>query len=111
VNRLDSYNAVHADLFERAIQLIHEKFMPIIRRHNMSGRAQISSESPMLHDSLALAMIIDIFADRGYDTVIDIRRYEIPHRVNPETWEIETREKVVWRFTVNFPGSRIRRGQ
>jgi adenylate kinase len=111
VNRLDSYNAGHADLFERAIQLIHEKFMPIIRRHNMSGRAQISSESPMLHDSLALAMIIDIFADRGYDTVIDIRRYEIPHRVNPETWEIETREKVVWRFTVNFPGSRIRRGQ
>ena len=111
VNRLDSYNSAHPGLFEQAISLIHDKFMPIIRRHNMSGRAQISSESPMLADPLALAMIIDIFADRGYDTVIDVRRYAIPHRVNPGTWEIETREKVVWRFTVNFPGSRIRRGQ
>jgi adenylate kinase len=111
VNRLDSYNAKHSDLFESAIQLIQEKFIPIIRRHNMSGRAHINSESPMLADPLALAMIIDIFADRGYDTVIDVRRYDIPHKINPETWEIENREKVVWRFTVNFPGSRIRRGQ
>lgn len=111
VNRLDSYNAQHPELFGKAIQLIQDKFMPIIRRHNMSGRAHINSESPMLADPLALAMIIDIFADRGYDTVIDVRRYDIPHRINPETWEIENREKVVWRFTVNFPGSRIRRGQ
>lgn len=111
VNRLDSYNADHPDLFEKAVSLIDEKFMPIIRRHTMSGRAQINSEHPMLEDPAALAMIIDIFADRGYDTVIDVRRYEVPARINPETWAIETREKIVWRFTVNFPGSRIRRGQ
>jgi adenylate kinase len=65
----------------------------------------------LLADPLVLAMIIDIFADRGYDTVIDIRRYEVPCKVNPENWEIENREKIVWRFIVNFPGSRIRRGQ
>lgn len=110
VNRLDSYNATHPELFEQAIQLIQEKFMPIIRRHTMSGRAHINSESPILADPLALGMMIDIFADRGYDVVIDVRRYEVPSRVNPETWEIESREKVVWRFIVNFPGSRIRRG-
>lgn len=110
VNRLDSYNAEHPELFEQAIQLIQEKFMPIIRRHTMSGRAHISSESPILANPLALGMMIDIFADRGYDVVIDVRRYEVPSRVNPETWEIENREKVVWRFIVNFPGSRIRRG-
>jgi adenylate kinase len=111
VNRLDSYNAQHPELFEQAVALIDEKFMPIIRRHTMSGRAHVNSEHPMLADPTALAMIIDIFADRGYDTVIDVRRYEIPARINRETWEIETREKVVWRFIVNFPGSRIRRGQ
>lgn len=110
VNRLDSYNAEHPELFEQAIQLIQEKFMPIIRRHTMSGCAHINSESPILADPLALGMMIDIFADRGYDAVIDIRRYEVPCRVNPETWEIESREKIVWRFNVNFPGSRIRRG-
>ncbi len=111
VKRLDSYNAEHPGLFDQAVQLIQEKFMPIIRRHTMSGRAHINSESLILADPLALAMIIDIFADRGYDAVIDVRRYEVPHRINPETWEIENREKIVWRFTVNFPGSRIRRGQ
>jgi adenylate kinase len=111
VMRLDSYNAEHPDLFEQSVALIDEKFMPIIRRHNMSGRAHINSENPLLADPLVLAMIIDIFADRGYDTVIDIRRYEVPSKVNPETWEVENREKIVWRFIVNFPGSRIRRGQ
>jgi adenylate kinase len=111
VNRLDSYNAQHPELFEKAVTLIDEKFMPIIRRHTMSGRAHINSEHPILSDPTALAMIIDVFADRGYDTVIDVRRYEIPARINPDTWEIQTREKIVWRFTVNFPGSRIRRGQ
>jgi len=111
VNRLDSYNAEHPELFEQAIQLIQEKFMPIIRRHTMSGRAHINSESSILADPLALGMMIDIFADRGYDVVIDVRRYEEPFKINPETWEIENREKIVWRFIVNFPGSRIRRGQ
>lgn len=111
VKRLDSYNAEHADLFAQAVELIDDKFMPIIRRHTMSGRAHINSESHLLTDPLVLAMIIDIFADRGYDTVIDVRRYDIPSKVNPETWEIECREKIVWRFIVNFPGSRIRRGQ
>ncbi|MBU6183201.1 MAG: nucleoside monophosphate kinase [Verrucomicrobia bacterium] len=111
VNRLDSYNAQHPELFEKAVALIDEKFMPIIRRHTMSGRAHVNSEHPVLADPTALAMIIDVFADRGYDTVIDVRRYEVPARINRETWEIETREKIVWRFTINFPGSRIRRGQ
>lgn len=111
VKRLDSYNSENPELFEQAIQLIQEKFMPIIWRHTMSGRAHINSESPILAEPVALAMIIDIFADRGYDVVIDVRRYEVPYRLNPETWEIENREKVVWRFIVNFPGSRIRRGR
>jgi adenylate kinase len=111
VKRLDAYNGEQPDLFESAVGLINDKFMPIIRRHTMSGRAHINSESAILSNPQALAMIIDVFADRGYDTVIDIRRYDVPCRVNPETWEIELREKIVWRFTVNFPGSRIRRGQ
>ena len=111
VKRLDAYNGEQPDLFESAVGLINDKFMPIIRRHTMSGRAHINSESAILSNPEALAMIIDVFADRGYDTVIDIRRYDVPCRVNPETWEIELREKIVWRFTVNFPGSRIRRGQ
>jgi adenylate kinase len=109
VKRLDSYNAESPDLFEQAVTLINEKFIPIIRSHTMAGRAYINSESPLLADPLVLTMIIDIFADRGYDTAIDIRRYDVPCRMNPETWEITCREKIVWRFIVTFPGARIRR--
>ncbi|MCB1086807.1 MAG: nucleoside monophosphate kinase [Verrucomicrobiae bacterium] len=111
VKRLDSYNEEHPDLFEQCVALIDEKFMPIIRKHTMSGKAYINSESAFLSNAMVLGMIIDIFADRGYDTVIDIRRYDVPSRFDLETGEIQTREKTVWRFIVTFPGSRVRRGQ
>jgi adenylate kinase len=111
VKRLDSYNEEHPELFEQCVALIDEKFMPIIRKHTMSGKAYINSESAFLSNPYVLGMIIDIFADRGYDTVIDIRRYDVPSRFDLETGEIQTREKTVWRFIVTFPGSRVRRGQ
>ncbi|MCB1066134.1 MAG: nucleoside monophosphate kinase [Verrucomicrobiae bacterium] len=111
VRRLDSYNSEHPELFREAAALIEEKFMPIIRKHAISGKAYINSENTFLENSLVLAMIIDIFSDRGYHIVIDIRRYDVPMRVNRETFEIETREKTVWRFILTFKGSEIRRGQ
>lgn len=111
VKRLDSYEAEHSDLFREVVGLIEEKFMPIVRKHAISGKAYINSESSLLENHQVLAMIIDIFSDRGYHIVIDIRRYDVPKRINPETWEIETREKTVWRFILTFPGSEIRRGQ
>ncbi|MCB1232227.1 MAG: nucleoside monophosphate kinase [Verrucomicrobiae bacterium] len=111
VNRLDSYNAEHPELFRETVALIDEKFMPIVRKHAISGKAYINSENTFLDNPLVLAMIIDIFSDRGYHIVIDIRRYDVPQRVNRETFEIEGREKTVWRFILSFPGSEIRRGQ
>jgi adenylate kinase len=111
VKRLDSYNEETPELFEQCVTLIDEKFMPIIRKHTMSGKAYINSESGFLANNSVLGMIIDIFADRGYDTVIDIRRYDVPCRLDLDTGEIHTREKTVWRFIVTFPGSRVRRGQ
>ncbi len=111
VKRLDSYDADFPELFRETVALIDEKFMPIVRKHAISGKAYINSESSFLENPQVLAMIIDIFSDRGYHIVIDIRRYDVPKRVNPETWEIETREKTVWRFILTFPGSEIRRGQ
>lgn len=111
VKRLDSYDADYPELFRETVALIDEKFMPIVRKHAISGKAYINSESAFLENPQVLAMIIDIFSDRGYHIVIDIRRYDVPKRVNPETWEIETREKTVWRFILTFPGSEIRRGQ
>ena len=55
-------------------------------------------------------MILAIFSDRGYHIVIDVRRYEVPDRIDRETFEIVTRPKTVYRFILTFPGSEIRRG-
>ncbi len=110
VKRLDDYCREDPGLFAQAVSLIEEKFLPIIQTHAISGKAYINSEHPMLEDARALAMIIDIFSERGFHTVVDVRKYAEPFRINRETFEIETRPKKVWRFIISFPGSEIRRG-
>jgi adenylate kinase len=110
VLRLDEYCRDEPELFAGAVELIEEKFLPIIRTHAISGSAHVNSEHPMLEDPKVLAMIIDIFSERGFHTVVDVRKYAEPVRVNRETFEIETRTKKVWRFLISFPGSEIRRG-
>jgi adenylate kinase len=110
VRRLDLYCQEDPDLFAQAVALIEEKFLPIIVTHSISGKAYINSEHPILEDHRVLAMIIDIFSERGFHTVVDVRKYAEPARVNRVTFVIETRAKKVWRFIISFPGSEIRRG-
>ena len=54
--------------------------MPIVLRHAISGVAQINTEDPVLDDPLALAMLIDVFSERGYHAVVDIHRVDVPER-------------------------------
>ena len=110
VKRLDSYNAHHPELFRETVAVVEKKFMPIVRKHAISGKAYINSEDAFFENPLVLAMIIDIFSDRGYHIVIDIRRYDVPTKINQETFAVETRQKTVWRFILTFQGSEIRRG-
>lgn len=110
VERLELYTARHAELFEKVISLVREKFMPIVLRHAISGRAYVRSEDPIFEDGLALAIFIDIFSERGYHAAVDVRQEEVPSRVNLETGQIETRRKKVFRFAIFFQGSVIRRG-
>ncbi len=111
VNRLESYYDNHRDLFCKAVKLIEEKFLPIIHTHAISGKAYINSENPLLEESHVLAMIIDIFSERGYHTVVDVRLYDVPDRIDPKTYKIINIQKKVWRFIIDFPGSEIRRGR
>lgn len=111
VERLENYEHDQSDIFASVIGIITRKFMPIIEKYAVVGQCQVNSENKIFDDPLALAMLIDIFAERGYSVIIDIRRETVPVRVNPETWEIETRQKRVFRIKVRFQGSEIRRGQ
>ena len=110
VNRLDSYELEHRELFERVVDTIREKFMPIIVRHALSGRAHVNSEDSLFRQPLALSMLIDIFSERGFHAVVDKHIQAVPERVDLTTGVIELRDKIVFRVQINFKGSEIRRG-
>lgn len=110
VRRLDSYSRDHSDLFDRVIALIESRFMPIIERHAISGRAIVNSEDELLSDSLALMMLIDVFSERGFHAVIDKQLTRVPNKVDLKTGEIDFRPNAVYRIRIYFQGSEIRRG-
>jgi adenylate kinase len=111
VRRLDNYEVNNNELFQQVIQFIQAKFMPIVRRHAISGLAHINTEDPLFDDPLSLAMFIDIFSERGYHAVVDVHRIEVPDRFDVGTGQITCRTKKVYRIQVRFAGSEIRRGQ
>lgn len=110
VKRLDSYELTQRALFVRVVEAIDTKFMPIITRHALSGRANVNSEDEMFDDPLALSMLIDIFSERGYHAMVDKRIQEVPERIDLETGQIFCRDKIVYRIQIHFEGSSIRRG-
>ena len=110
VRRMDSYQLEHRSLFHKVIRLIEDRFIPIVIRHAIPGMAVVNSEDPLFDDPLALAMVIDIFAERGYRAVANVNRADIPESVNLETGRITCTTKKLYRFQIRFSGSEIRRG-
>ena len=110
VRRLDGYELDHTELLKRVVGLIKTKFIPIIQRHALSGRAHVNSEDPIFEDPMAIAMLIDLFSERGFHAVVDKHIREVPDRVDLETGVIHSRTKVIYRIQIHFKGSKIRRG-
>lgn len=110
VRRLDSYELEHTELFEQVVQLIQAKFLPIIRRHALSGQAYVNTEDPIFHNPISLMMLIDIFSERGFHAVVDKNIQAIPHQLDLTSGRIELKEKTVYRVLIHFKGSEIRRG-
>src|SRR4051812_32598354 len=110
VKRLDSYELEHSELFSQVITFIEKKVIPIVIRHAISGVALINAEEKVLEDPAALAMLIDVFSERGYHAVVDVHKIEIPEEVDLATGAIKCRLKKVFRIQIRFHGSEIRRG-
>ena len=110
VNRLDSYAADNAATFQRVIDFIEQKVMHIVIRHAISGSANINSEDSLFDDPITLTMLIDVFSERGFHATVDVQRHEIPCLMDLRTGEIRCRQKKVYRFSIRFKGSQIRRG-
>ena len=93
------------------MELINRKFIPIVVRHSISGLSYINSEDSVFDDPLALAMVIDVFSERGYHAVVDVRRHEVPNRFDLDNGQIYCLTKKVYRFRISYVGSQIRRGR
>lgn len=111
VDRLDSYEQRNPEMFAQVVQIIKNDFMPIVTRHAISGTAVINSEDPVLEHHDALAMLIDIFSERGYHAIVDVNKLDVPDSIDPKTMKINCVVKKVVRVRVRFPGSQIRRGR
>ncbi len=110
VKRLDGYEFEHRELFTNVVNFVNGKIMPIVLRHAISGVALVNTEDEVLGDPLALAMLIDIFSERGYHAVVDLHRIEVPEEIDLATGRIKCRVKKVFRIQIRFIGSEIRRG-
>ena len=110
VKRLEIYNEDHPELFQLVIDKVNSKFMPIVTRYAITGMTLVNSEDSLFDDPLALAMLIDIFSERGYQALVDVNHVEVPHRIDPHTHEIICQQKRVYRFQVRFAASAIRHG-
>ena len=110
VKRLDSYELEHGALFAGVVAFIEEKILPIVLRHAISGTAHINTEDKLMDEPLALAMLIDVFSERGYHAGVDIHRIEIPDQIDLATGKVNCRVKKVYRIEIRFQGSEIRRG-
>jgi adenylate kinase len=110
VKRLDAYELESEELFSCVAGFIERKIMPIVLRHAISGTALVNTEDTVLDDPRALAMLIDIFSERGYHAAVDLHRIEIPEHVDLQTGAVRCRLKKVYRIQIRFTGSEIRRG-
>lgn len=110
VKRLDGFERDHRELFHQVIELIDTKFIPIVERHAISGRAVINNEDEVLSNPIALGMLIDIFSERGYHAVVDKQLTRVPERFDLETGAIEYSPRTIYRIRIYFEGSEIRRG-
>jgi adenylate kinase len=110
VKRLDGYELEQPELFAKVVSFIEKKVIPIVLRHAISGVALINAEERVLDEPLALAMLIDVFSERGYHAVVDVHKIEVPEKIDLATGVIKCRMKRVYRLQVRFQGSEIRRG-
>jgi adenylate kinase len=110
VKRLDSYEYEHAELLAQMVVFIEFKIMPIVLRHAISGLALVNSEDPLLDDPMAIAILIDVFSERGFHAAVDLHRIDVPESFDLKTGKITCYVKKVFSIQIRFQGSEIRRG-
>lgn len=110
VRRLESYESEQNDLFRKVLETMAQDFMPVILNHAITGLCKITTENDLFANPTAIAMLIDIFNERGFRATATVEARDIPNRINPHTNEIFCIKRPRYRFEIRFQGSVIRRG-
>jgi adenylate kinase len=108
VRRLDEYEVERRETFGQVIEFIETKMMPIVVRHAVSGVANINSEDVLFQDPIALAMLIDVFSERGFHATVDVTRVCVPLSIDLQSGKIFSEEKKVFRFNIRFRSGQVR---
>jgi adenylate kinase len=108
VRRLDDYEVEQPETFSRVVEFIEGRMMPIVVRHAVSGVASINSEDLLFEDPAALAMLIDVFSERGFHATVDVTRVGVPTHIDLQSGRIYSQEKKVFRFSIRFRNAEIR---
>ncbi|CAG8691801.1 14878_t:CDS:2, partial [Acaulospora morrowiae] len=103
ISRLEHYQDLEPELFNKAIHFVNENVIPMVQRHAISGQALIRTNSHELENQHLVDMIMDVLSERGYHVMFDDRVRETPVKVNPETWDIILEKRHNYMFSVRFP--------
>jgi len=108
VSRLDEYQERHTRLFIDVIETIKNEFIPVIKRHYLSGVAVIRTPNEIFMSSLAIDMCLDILSERGYHVLFDRKDTFVPDRIDPVSGKVFNRTYSIFAFQVKFKRPNIR---
>jgi len=113
VARLDSYARFHKDMFQGAVDMVVQQFIPLIHSGVFAGSARVvmsELRDSRWENSLFIAMCVDILSERGYRCMYNQRDLKIPSRVDLATGEIHVRIEREHHFVFRFPSAHLQRG-
>jgi adenylate kinase len=110
VRRLDSYEHAAAPLFKEVSAFIETHVVPVIVRHALAGRCLVKTDDSLFQDPMAVDMVLDTLAERGYHAVYVENRIPVPRSVDRETGLITCEDRTLHSFEIRFHPPEIRRG-
>jgi adenylate kinase len=110
VRRLDSYEHAAPERFREVASFIQARVVPVIVRHALAGRCVVETGEVLFADAMAVDMVLDTLAERGYHAFYEERRTPVPKTFDPKTGAIAVEDRVTHAFEIRFHSPELRRG-
>jgi adenylate kinase len=110
VRRLEDHRERSRSLFLEVIEFVSREIISEVRYHLTSGFAVINSNDSLLTKPGAIAILVDVLAERGFGIAVDVREEHVPMKFDLQTGEIQCEVVKSYLINVQFQGTDIRRG-